>query len=344
MNDTDTVYRIRSEFLQKSLDCLRSHIAILTEDGIIIAVNASWNTFATSNGLAEEFCGRGANYLYSCDQATGECSEEAANVARGIRDVIAQKQEHFYLEYPCHSPSEQRWFCVRVTRFEIVGSTCIVVTHDQITERKLAEIKLQEANRLLQLQATTDGLTGIANRRYFDRTLQQEWKQHQRTQSQFSLAMVDVDCFKQFNDQYGHLAGDDCLKAVAETIRSSLKRPGDLVARFGGEEFAILLPNTDREGAKVVLESFLHSVRNLAIPHLSSTVNGGILTASIGFATVVPDKDDSHSDFLHCADQALYEAKANGRDQLICFEMKSAHPIRVNNSLLNQTFFSESTI
>jgi len=324
VNDTDPVHRIGSTFLQKTLDCLLSHIAILTEDGTIVAVNATWNRFATSNGLAEQFCGRGANYLRSCDQATGECSEEAANVASGIRDVIARRQEHFYLEYPCHSPSEQRWFYVRVTRFEIDNSPFIVVTHDSITERKLAEFKLQEANRLLQLQATTDGLTGIANRRSFDRTLQQEWKQHRRSQSLFSLAMVDVDCFKQFNDQQGHLAGDDCLKALAETIRSSLQRPGDLVARFGGEEFAIVLPNTDRAGAKVVLESIRHNVRSLAIPHLSSSVSGGIVTVSIGFATAIPDQNDSPSDFLHGADQALYGAKANGRDQVISFEYKSA--------------------
>lgn len=327
VSNTDPAHRIGSEFLQKTLDCLLSHIAILTEDGTIVAVNASWNRFATSNGLAEQFCGRGANYLRSCDEATGECSEEAANVASGIRDVIAKRQENFYLEYPCHSPSEQRWFFVRVTRFEIDYSPYIVVTHDAITQRKLAEFKLQEVNRLLQLQATTDGLTGIANRRCFDHMLQQKWKQHQRTQSRFSLAMVDVDCFKQFNDQHGHLAGDDCLKSVAETIQSSLQRPGDLVARYGGEEFAIVLPNTDRAGAKVLLESILHSVRSLAIPHLSSKVSGGIVTVSIGFATAIPHENDSPSDFLHCADQALYAAKANGRDQTIYFEEKSARPL-----------------
>ena len=147
MDDEELSQCIRGEFLQKTLDSLRSHIAILNEDGAIIAVNAPWNRFATSNGLAEQFCGRGANYLDSCDQATGDCSEEAANVASGIRDVIAKRQEYFYLEYPCHSPSEQRWFSVRTTRFEIAGSPYIVVAHDAITERKLADFKLQDANR-----------------------------------------------------------------------------------------------------------------------------------------------------------------------------------------------------
>src|SRR5450432_3126679 len=121
---TDTLIG-NNEFFQKTLDCLRSHIAILKDDGTIIAVNATWNKFATSNGLAEQFCGPGANYLRSCDQARGDCSEEAKIVADGIRDIFANIREYFYLEYPCHSPSEQRWFSVRVTRFEIAQSVRI---------------------------------------------------------------------------------------------------------------------------------------------------------------------------------------------------------------------------
>jgi diguanylate cyclase (GGDEF)-like protein len=327
VNDGEIAQRIQSEFFQKTLDSLRSHIAVLNEDGTILAVNAAWKHFASANGLAEQFCGTGANYLRSCDQATGECSDEAANMASGIRDVIAKRQEHFYLEYPCHSPSEQRWFSVRVTRFEIDASPCVVVTHDAITLRKLAEFKVQEANRLLQLQVATDGLTGVANRRSFDRTLEQEWKRHDRTQLPLSLAMLDVDCFKQFNDQHGHLAGDDCLKAVAQVIQSIMLRPGDFVARYGGEEFAIILPNTNRTGAATVLTTALRRVRKLAISHSSSNVIRGIVTVSIGCATAIPGENDLPSNLLHQADQALYEAKANGRDQLICFEQQDVAPV-----------------
>jgi diguanylate cyclase (GGDEF)-like protein len=326
VNDGEIAQRIQGEFFQKTLDSLRSHIAVLNEDGTILAVNAAWKHFASGNGLAEQFCGTGVNYLRSCDQATGECSDEAANMASGIRDVIAKRQEHFYLEYPCHSPSEQRWFSVRTTRFEIAGSTYIVVAHDDITERKLADFKLQDANRLLQLQAATDGLTGVPNRRSFDRMLEQEWKRHDRTQSPLSLAMLDVDCFKQFNDQHGHLAGDDCLKAVADVIRSNLHRPGDFVARYGGEEFAIVLPNTDTAGAATVLETVLRSVRELAISNSASKVRRGTVTVSIGCAMAIPAKKDLPTDILHWADQALYEAKANGRDRLICFERQELVP------------------
>jgi diguanylate cyclase (GGDEF)-like protein len=311
------------EFLQKTLDCLRSHIAVLNEDGTIIAVNAPWKKFASSNGLAEQFCGAGANYLRSCDRATGDCSEEASGVAMGIRQVIAKALEYFYLEYPCHSPSERRWFSVRITRFEIDNSIYAVVTHDDITQRRLAELKAQDATRLLAFQAITDGLTGIANRRSFDSRLEQEWKRHQRSQTPLSLAMLDLDFFKLYNDRQGHRAGDDCLKAVARAIQSNLGRPFDFVARYGGEEFVLILPNTDSAGAANVLENTLISIRSLAIPHPASTARGGVVTISIGCATVVPGEYDSPSELLHRADQALYEAKANGRDRLLCFEQEN---------------------
>ena len=285
------------EFFQRTLDCLRSHIAILNDEGTIIAVNATWNKFATSNGLAEEFCGPGANYLRSCDQATGDCSEEAKVVADGIRDAIANRQEHFYLEYSCHSPTEQRWFSVRVTRFEINQSVRIVVTHDNVTQRKQTELKVQEANRLLSLIAATDGLTGIANRRSFDTVFEQEWKRNERTHTPLSVAILDVDCFKQFNDKYGHLPGDECLKAVAQTLQTIIGRAGDLVARYGGEEFAIILPNT-ATGAAVILQKVLVGIRSLAIPHTSSKVSRGVVTVSIGCATVVPSENDSEADLL----------------------------------------------
>ncbi len=316
VSDNDTLI-VGSEFFQKTLDCMRSHIAILTEDGTITAVNATWNKFATSNGLAEKFCGPGANYLRSCDQARGDCSEEAKIVADGIRDVASGRRECFYLEYPCHSPDEQRWFCVWVTRFQIAKSVRIVVTHDNITQRKLAELKLQEANRQLGLMAATDGLTGIANRRRFDEVLEQEWKRHERLRLPLSAAFVDIDCFKQFNDAYGHLAGDGCLRAVAQAIQTIVARAGDFVARYGGEEFAIVLPNT-AEGADIVLQDVLLGIRRLAIPHRSSKVSRGIVTVSIGYATAVPAKGDSEADLLSRADQALYEAKSKGRDRLIC--------------------------
>ena len=305
------------EFFQKTLDSLHAHIAILEGDGSIVAVNAAWRLFARSNGLMEDFCGPGANYLRACDRATGACSEEAGQVADGIRDVVAGLREDFHLEYPCHSPTERRWFGVRVTRFAIDGETRVVVTHDNITRRKLAEIELHAANRLLALQASTDGMTGLANRRAFDRAIEHEWKGHGRARSPLSVALLDVDCFKQYNDHEGHLAGDECLRAVARSIGSSLRRDGDVAARYGGEEIAMILPHTRAEDAAGILLGVLRGVRAPAIPHPTSKVGRGIVTVSVGVATTIPEGDAPLAPFLDRADKALYEAKSLGRDRLI---------------------------
>jgi len=305
------------EFFQKTLDSLQAHIAILEGNGNIVAVNAAWDHFARSNGLVEDFCGPGANYLRACDRASGECSEEAGEVADGIRDVVARRREDFYLEYPCHSPTQKRWFSVRVTRFEIDGETRVVVTHDNITQRKLAETHVLEVNCLLALQASTDGLTELANRRAFDTAIGRAWEDHGRARSPLTVALLDVDCFKQYNDHEGHLAGDECLRAVARAIRSSLRRTGDLAARYGGEEFAVILSHTRAEDASGVLLRVLQGVRALAIPHPTSRVGRGLVTVSAGFATTTPDGFALLAPFLNRADKALYLAKSLGRDRVI---------------------------
>ena len=305
-----------SDFFQKTLDSLLAHIAILEEDGTIIAVNSTWNAFASRNGMVEDLCGPGANYLHVCERATGACSEEANLVARGIRDVIAGRLPNFFLEYPCHSPTEPRWFSVRITRFEIEGEGKIVVSHDNITQRKIVELKLMEANALLERQATTDGLTGLSNRRCFDQTLEQEWKRHERMRAPLSLLLMDVDFFKRFNDTQGHLAGDDCLREVAQAIQISLPRTGDLVARYGGEEFAVILPGTDRTGALHVANLIFAGLRARGLPHPASEV-GPNVTLSIGCGTTVPERDVPATVLIDQADRALYRAKAAGRGRVV---------------------------
>ena len=176
----------RALFFQKTLDALLAHIAILDGDGTIIAVNAAWNHFARANGLDPSQWGPGANYLRVCELATGLRTEDAV-VALGIRELLDQKLSDFSLEYPCHSPTTQRWFHVRATRLDIDGRARVVVYHDDITERKLAEIGLQKSNELLELLATTDPLTRIANRRSFDDHLEREWRRHERALAPLSV-------------------------------------------------------------------------------------------------------------------------------------------------------------
>jgi diguanylate cyclase (GGDEF)-like protein len=174
-------------------------------------------------------------------------------------------------------------------------------------------IQVQETLRSLSY---IDGLTGIANRRHFQESLDHEWKYGSRMNKHLSLIMCDIDFFKSYNDLYGHQAGDVCLKAVATALSETIERPRDLVARYGGEEFAVLLPETDSEGAYKVAEAIYDKVSSLCIPH-GKTGNGcKTLTISIGVTTVMPGQDASVAEPISRADEALYFAKKDGRNKI----------------------------
>jgi diguanylate cyclase (GGDEF)-like protein len=175
--------------------------------------------------------------------------------------------------------------------------------------------ELRVANRNLEKIAVSDGLTGLYNKRYFESVLNVEWRRAQRERKPFSLIMVDVDHFKLFNDSYGHLAGDDCLKAVASVLRQATTRPGDLVARYGGEEFVILLPSTAVAGAAAVADQMCRKVRELAIPHERSETSARV-TISVGVYGCVPSPDQSPQQALSETDRMLYRAKDNGRNRI----------------------------
>lgn len=174
---------------------------------------------------------------------------------------------------------------------------------------------LEEANQKLRAQNYLDGLTGIANRRRFDEFIDVEWRRALRNSRSLSLIMIDIDVFKAFNDNYGHLEGDDCLKKVARTLRDGLKRPGDLAARYGGEEFVALLPETNSKGAFEVAEDLRSRVEGLSIPHAYSSVSGSV-TISLGVASIVPDMRISMDTLIKSADRALYRAKQKGRNRV----------------------------
>jgi len=303
---------LAGEFLQKTLDSLQSHIAILAEDGTILAVNAPWRRFGRQNGLIPGTFGPGANYLDVCDVAQGPCSREGRPMADGIRRVIAGERREFSLEYPCHSPWEQRWFQVRVTRFEIGGLVRAVVAHDNITARKLAELEVQQANEQLQRQASTDGLTQVSNRRMFDEALQSEWSRHRTQKRSLAVLLIDVDFFKKYNDTCGHLAGDDCLQAVARAIAETVELSEGCVARYGGEEFAAILPQADAGQAATIAENIRSAISALGLPHPDSPISRHV-TVSIGCAAQVPRAEEQSSELVNRADAALYAAKQSGR-------------------------------
>ncbi len=184
-------------------------------------------------------------------------------------------------------------------------------------ERELTAMsrKLAAANQVLQRLSLLDGLTGIPNRRRFDEVLANEWKRAMRSKRPLSLVMIDIDHFKTFNDHYGHVAGDDCLRKVALAMSDILKRPTDVLARYGGEEFAAILPLTECDGAKAIAAAMKAGVIDLAIPHDHSSASSRV-TISLGVATLVPMRGTMAAMLVAAADQALYEAKAGGRNRI----------------------------
>ncbi len=185
------------------------------------------------------------------------------------------------------------------------------------SDRKFAEEALQKANEKLKRQATLDGLTQIGNRRKFDEYLDEEWRRMKREHGVLSLILCDIDYFKLYNDGYGHQAGDKCLQVVAQLIDSVFRRPADVVARYGGEEFAIILPNTDARGAVYMAELIKKEMLRVNIAHEYSKVSQSV-TLSLGVSSVVPNHFISKEIFINKADKALYKAKENGRNKVVC--------------------------
>lgn len=174
---------------------------------------------------------------------------------------------------------------------------------------------LKRQTDLLRSLSFLDGLTGIANRRRFDDAMAREWRRCARSNLPLSLIILDVDHFKAYNDHYGHQAGDECLRMVAELLSDRARRPSDLVARYGGEEFVCLLPETDGPGAVRVAEGFRTGVAECRIPHAQSPVIPYV-TISLGVATVIPSADGSPEQLAEMADQLLYRAKRTGRNRV----------------------------
>jgi len=183
---------------------------------------------------------------------------------------------------------------------------------------KMENLRLMEdlARKNSELERLTllDGLTGVPNRRYFDRIIQQEWSRAVREQAPIAVVMIDIDCFKSYNDACGHPQGDVCLQQVASALEAGLKRPSDFIARYGGEEFVAVLPDTGLESARVLAEAMRENVAKLALAHPASLA-GSHVSASFGVASVVPSRTSAYGGLVKQADEALYAAKHAGRNR-----------------------------
>jgi diguanylate cyclase (GGDEF)-like protein/PAS domain S-box-containing protein len=261
----------------------------------------------------EELVGRRAIEFVHPEDVPGVLESHAAMRAGANEDTVCYR-----LRRPDNS-----WLwveaCARKYAKDDGPGQYVVVLRDA-TARKDAERTLTEALAHTQQMAATDGLTGLANRRQFDHTADQEWLRCARENLPLSVLLLDADRFKQFNDRYGHAAGDACLRAVAAQLDTAARRPGDLPARYGGEEFVLLMPNTDHFGALSVAERVCQLVRDLRLPHAGNETEG-VMTVSIGVATAMPGDPvsglDSIETLLSAADAALYQAKSDGRNRVV---------------------------
>lgn len=185
------------------------------------------------------------------------------------------------------------------------------------------QLELKRQRDLLARLSHLDGLTTIPNRRALDEALEREWRRGTRSLKPLSLLMIDIDHFKAYNDSCGHLAGDDCLRSFAQSLKVPLERAADFVGRYGGEEFLAILPETDEKGAMIVAREIQEGLAELAIPHPASPL-GTIVTTSIGIATAVANREHEHSWLLQGADNALYQAKQEGRNRIVAAPLLSS--------------------
>jgi len=301
----------QKRFLQNVIDMAPSVLWVKDAEGRYLLINRSGAGIFGST--PEAMLGRSDHDTYLDRGMTDDWMEENRRVMETREPLLIPERMIPGID------GEPRWYRVAIAPFEDADGAVrgVIVSATEITERVLAERRLAEVNRELERLAQQDGLTGLANRRRLNRTLDQEWRRLRRLGGTLALAMVDVDHFKSYNDLHGHLAGDDCLRRVAETITGCLQRPADLAGRFGGEEFLLILPDTDRAGALAVAWAVNHAVAELAIAHPGSPL--GKITASLGVAAMVPD-EESPERLIQAADRALYRAKAQGRNRVAVAE------------------------
>jgi len=297
-----------SAFLKSVLDTITEHVVVIDRNGDIQYVNRSWVRFGRDNNCLIGVWD-GINYLAACEKSAAMGDEFGLEAGEGIKKIIAGEQEGFYFEYPCHSPAEIRWFVMRVTSFQLEENVYYVISHQNITERKLAEEKVLSLSRL-------DGLTNIANRRYFDEFFHNEWERCARLNMPISLAIIDVDYFKLLNDTYGHLVGDECLKKIGNTLKRFSRRPGDICARYGGEEFSMVFGNLGIDASLDIVNKLLEAIRELKIPNEKSPISPTI-TVSIGLATMHPRDHIDEKQLITIADKLLYAAKDSGRNRIV---------------------------
>lgn len=250
---------------------------------------------------------------------TGDCRSATAITTSNVK-LLKLGNDFFNELLEKHSTIGAFLLRLLCTRLTEINAQIIEINNNLERTVKERTSELEEANRQLKILSQLDGLTKLPNRRYFDEMLSIELKKANENKLNLSLLLLDVDCFKQFNDTYGHKAGDECLQSVADVLNELMCNQQTLfAARYGGEEFAIILSETDEMKALEVAENVRNAIEHLQIPHEKSSASDYV-TASIGLYFCVPEDSLTVSDMIIRADQGLYHAKENGRNQVGCFQ------------------------
>ena len=293
-------------FAAAVINALSSHICVIDKNGVIVAVNRSWQNFAIENPPVSNYTGVGTDYLQVCRNAKGPGSEGAEKFAFGVQAILEGDSKMFQMEYPCHSPTKNRWFLGRVTPLK-TRQQGAVISHATITDRKMLEFKLERL-------ALIDSLTNLPNRRYFLKIANLEVERVRRFGQAAAVVMMDLDHFKAINDTYGHAAGDETLRWLSRACKKTLRKT-DIFARFGGEEFVIVLPGTNETDACYVAELLRRVICETPVERVKKQFG---ITASFGVSEIRAG-DKTVDECLSRADAALYAAKEEGRNCVMSF-------------------------
>ncbi|MFT5839898.1 MAG: diguanylate cyclase (GGDEF)-like protein [Flavobacteriales bacterium] len=298
------MFSAKDKLSTEILNVFPEHLCITNLEGKILFVNKAWIDFEYDNTDNKLTNWLNVNYLDVCDKSAAHGFKLAEETAIGIRAVASKKQADFKIEYPCHSPQVQKWFLLKCIPFTYKGNRYLLIQHSNITQKI-------EAN----INSNIDALTLVGNRRAFNTFLDHEWRRCERLEHPISAVIIDIDNFKQFNDTFGHLKGDDCLRRVSQILKELVHRPSDIFCRYGGEEFVYILGNTDIHRALGLCEKIHFAVRNLNIAHKKPRQ---FLTVSIGLASVYPRVCGNKEHLIELADTYLYRAKSSGKNTT-CF-------------------------
>lgn len=299
---------LTQSFLIQTLNTVKNNIAVVDDNFHIVYTNKAWDSFAVENGCSPDFNWVGTSYFKPCQTSALDGDEFGIAALEGIEQLRKGEISEFQLEYPCHSPSEDRWFIMEIDKFILAENTFFVISHQNITKRVTLE---QEAMRLSKV----DGLTGIANRRAFDDFIELEWHQCMRNQFPLSLMLVDIDNFKSINDTLGHQVGDACLKAVSRVLEQYTGRASDISARYGGDEFMVVWGHVTFDQSEVLSSAILNKINQIEIINSQGQLHGHV-SASIGLCSTIPSGGDLEH-FITTVDRLMYQAKQSGKNKVI---------------------------